>query len=86
MIAPAAFVALLERNDIGFFTGVPDSLLQAFCAQILRSIPAERNIIAANEGSAVALAAGYHLASGKVGCVYLQNSRAIADGLARRGG
>jgi phosphonopyruvate decarboxylase len=74
MIAPAAFVALLERNDIRFFTGVPDSLLQAFCAQILRSIPAERNIIAANEGSAVALAAGYHLASGKVGCVYMQNS------------
>lgn len=74
MIAPAAFVALLERNDIRFFTGVPDSLLQAFCAQILRSIPAERNIIAANEGSAVALAAGYYLASGKAGCVYLQNS------------
>jgi phosphonopyruvate decarboxylase len=74
MIAPAAFVALLEHNDIQFFTGVPDSLLQAFCAQLLRSIPAERNIIAANEGSAVALAAGYHLATGKVGCVYLQNS------------
>jgi phosphonopyruvate decarboxylase len=74
MIAPATFVALLERNDIRFFAGVPDSLLQAFCAQILRSIPAERNIIAANEGSAVGLAAGYHLGSGKVGCVYLQNS------------
>lgn len=74
MIAPAAFVALLERNDIRFFTGVPDSLLRAFCAQISRSIPAERNVIAASEGSAVALAAGYHLASGKVGCVYLQNS------------
>lgn len=74
MIAPEAFVALLERNDIRFFAGVPDSLLQAFCAQILRSIPAERNIIAANEGSAVALAAGYYLASGKIGCVYLQNS------------
>ena len=74
MIAPASFLALLERNDVRFFTGIPDSLLQAFCAQILRSIPAERNVIAANEGSAVALAAGYYLASGKVGCVYLQNS------------
>jgi phosphonopyruvate decarboxylase len=74
MIAPSAFVAFLERNDIRFFTGVPDSLLQAFCAQILRSIPAERNIIAANEGSAVALAAGHYLATGRAGCVYLQNS------------
>ena len=74
MIAPADFVAILERNGIRFFAGVPDSLLQAFCAQVLRSNPPERNVIAANEGSAVALAAGYHLGSGNAGCVYLQNS------------
>ena len=35
---------------------------------------ARHNIITANEGAAVALAAGYHLATGKVGVVYMQNS------------
>jgi phosphonopyruvate decarboxylase len=74
MISPATFLALLEQNDICFFAGVPDSLLQALCAEIVQSIPTERHIIAANEGSAVALAAGYHLATGRFGCVYLQNS------------
>ena len=32
------------------------------------------NIIAANEGNAVAIAAGYHMSTGKYPCVYLQNS------------
>jgi len=32
------------------------------------------NIIACNECEAVALAAGYHLATGKIGVIYMQNS------------
>jgi phosphonopyruvate decarboxylase len=74
MIDPAAFLAILERNGVGFFAGVPDSLLQPFCAHLFKTVPAERHVIAANEGSAVGLAAGYHLATGAIGCVYLQNS------------
>jgi phosphonopyruvate decarboxylase len=53
---------------------VPDSLLQPFCAHLARAMPAERHVIAANEGGAIGLAAGYHLATGAVGCVYMQNS------------
>lgn len=34
----------------------------------------KHNIIAANEGAAIGLAAGYHLATGKAGVVYMQNS------------
>ena len=34
----------------------------------------ERHVITANEGSAVALAAGHYLATGELGLVYLQNS------------
>jgi phosphonopyruvate decarboxylase len=34
----------------------------------------ENNIIAANEGNAVGLAAGYYLATGKIPVVYMQNS------------
>ena len=37
-------------------------------------IDPEHHIIAANEGNAAALAAGYHLATGKVPVVYMQNS------------
>lgn len=57
-----------------FYAGVPDSLLKNVCAYITDHIDEQHNIIAANEGGAVALAAGYHLATGKVGCVYMQNS------------
>ncbi|MBS0282523.1 MAG: phosphonopyruvate decarboxylase [Proteobacteria bacterium] len=74
MIAADTFLSFLDREGIRFFAGVPDSLLQSFCAEVSRSIPAERNVIAANEGSAIALAAGYYLGTGNAGCVYLQNS------------
>ena len=68
------FYTLLTKNGIDFFTGVPDSLLKDFCAYITDNTKDENNIIVANEGNAVALAAGYHLATGKIGLVYMQNS------------
>lgn len=74
MINPPDFFDLLSRNSITFFTGVPDSLLKNFCAYVADNTPAEQHIIAANEGNAIALAAGYHLATGKIGVVYMQNS------------
>lgn len=33
-----------------FYAGVPDSLLKNICAYITDNLPAEQNIIAANEG------------------------------------
>ncbi len=74
MIQPKDFIETLRAGGIEFFAGVPDSLLKNLCAYITDSIARENNIIAANEGGAVALAAGYHLATGKTGCVYMQNS------------
>lgn len=74
MISPKFFVDELGRYGINFFAGVPDSLLKNICAYIADNMDAQHNIIAANEGAAVALAAGYHLASGKAGVVYMQNS------------
>ena len=62
-------------NEFEFFTGVPDSLLSKLCAYLINNYGiSEKHIIAANEGNAVALAAGYHLATGQVPVVYLQNS------------
>lgn len=74
MITPQFFIEKLQSEGIEFYAGVPDSLLKNVCAYITDHIDAKHNIIAANEGGAVALAAGYHLATGKVGCVYMQNS------------
>jgi len=59
-----------------FFAGVPDSQLKALCSFLMEryGLDPAHHIIAANEGNAAALAAGYHLATGKVPVVYLQNS------------
>ena len=58
-----------------FFTGVPDSLLKPLCDWLISEYGvSDRHIIAANEGNAVALAAGYHLATDKIPVVYMQNS------------
>lgn len=62
-------------ENYGFFTGVPDSRLRPLCDYLIaRHGTGGRHIIAANEGNCVALAAGYHLATGGVPVVYLQNS------------
>lgn len=74
MINPKFFIEKLQSKGVDFFTGVPDSLLKSVCAYITDHVDKDHNIIAANEGGAVALAAGYHLSTGKVGCVYMQNS------------
>ena len=74
MIDVKEFYNELLNNDIDFFTGVPDSLLKSFCAFIKDNVSERKNIIAANEGNAIGLAAGYHLATRKIGLVYMQNS------------
>jgi len=67
------FAALLNAD---FYTGVPDSQLKALCNFLMDryGVDPAHHIIAANEGNAAALAAGYHLATGKTPVVYLQNS------------
>lgn len=74
MVRPEYFVNTLKEHQIDFYAGVPDSLLKNICAYITDNLPAEQNIIAANEGGAMGIAAGYHLATGKIPVVYMQNS------------
>ncbi len=65
----------VETLGAEFYTGVPDSQLKALCDYLMQTYGISgRHVIAANEGNAAALAAGYHLATGKVPLVYLQNS------------
>lgn len=74
MISPTCFFNELKSHEIDFYTGVPDSLLKNLCAYITDNLPSNQHIIAANEGGAIALAAGYHLATGRIPVVYMQNS------------
>ena len=68
------FFTAIKRQGIDFFAGVPDSLLKDFCAYITDHTTADEHVITANEGNAVALAAGHFLGSGRYGLVYMQNS------------
>lgn len=69
---PAHFYRSVRNIGIDFFCGVPDSLLKNFCAYVTAHTDRRKHIITANEGTAVALAAGYHMATKKFAMVYLQ--------------
>ncbi len=74
MIETSEFYDALRRGGIDLFVGVPDSLLSSLCAYIDDNSTEKEHIITANEGNAVAVAAGYHLSSGRYAAVYMQNS------------
>ncbi len=63
----------LAAHGVTYFTGVPDSYLNGFCDYALANC-GDRNVITANEGNAVALAAGHYLATKEIPLVYMQNS------------
>ena len=74
MISPKFFYDTLAAYGIDFYAGVPDSLLKNLCAYITDHADALHNVIAANEGGAMGLAAGHYLATGQIPVVYMQNS------------
>lgn len=68
--------SFVEIIGADFYTGVPDSQLRCLCDYLMNTygIDPQHHVIAANEGNCTALAAGYHLATGRVPVVYMQNS------------
>jgi len=72
-INPDLIIDSLVKEGSNFFAGVPDSLMKTLCESISSSQELT-NVIAANEGTAVALATGHYLATGDVPVVYMQNS------------
>lgn len=74
MIRPSFFYDTLKGFGIDFYAGVPDSLLKNLCAYITDHADERHNIIAANEGGAMGLAAGHFIATGHIPVVYMQNS------------
>jgi phosphonopyruvate decarboxylase len=73
-VSPRAFHLALQEHGVDLFAGVPDSLLKELCAYLHAEAEPGRYIISANEGNAVATAAGYHIATGRFGAVFMQNS------------
>lgn len=74
MIDPFSLLRILREEGIEYFVGVPDSSLKEFCECVDQTVDGNRHIIAANEGNAIGLAAGWYLGTGRPALVYMQNS------------
>lgn len=74
MIDLNKFENILRNNTIEFISGVPDTLLNDFCLYVEGKWPKNKHVLTANEGNAVAIAAGYQLVSDTIPLVYMQNS------------
>ena len=74
MVNQSELFSFFQNIGIRFFTGVPDSLLNDFCIYLTQNIPEGHHVMAANEGNAIAIAAGNYLATGDIPMVYMQNS------------
>ena len=74
MVNQNVLFAALDKLGVKFFTGVPDSLLNDFCLYLVNNIPDSHHVMAANEGNAIAIAAGHYMATGNIPVVYMQNS------------
>ena len=74
MVNQNELFAALDKLGVKFFTGVPDSLLNDFCLYLVNNVPDGQHVMAANEGNAIAIAAGNYMATGNIPVVYMQNS------------
>lgn len=74
MIDPKKAIAHMEDKGVGFVVGVPDSLMKGFCSELDDWGGSINHVVAPNEGSAVAAAAGHYLGSHTPAVVYMQNS------------
>ena len=73
MIKVKTLIDSLKKNNINFFTGVPDSVLKEL-SYFLQNKNKKNHIIATNEGSAVSIGIGHYLSKRKIPAIYMQNS------------
>jgi phosphonopyruvate decarboxylase len=73
MIEVKYLLNLFKKNNIDFFSGVPDSVLKNF-SSTLENKDKKKHVIATNEGSAISIGIGYYLSTKKMPCIYMQNS------------
>ena len=73
MINTKNLFAFFRKNNINFFSGVPDSVLKN-TKIYFEKMPFTKHMVTSNEGSSIALCIGYHLSTGNLPCAYMQNS------------
>ena len=73
MISCYDLAEIFRKNNLTFFTGVPDSVFKSWMS-FLEDEKSLTNRIVCNECEAIAIATGYHLSTKNVGIVYMQNS------------
>lgn len=71
-IDPIDFIDELIKNDVNFFSGVPDNINSSFVTCL--DCRDTDHVSVPHESHAVALAAGYNIKTKKLPLVYLQNS------------
>lgn len=75
MISCESFFNILKKKGFNFYTGIPDSTFKDWMNFLADNDAINlQNVVACNECEAIALAAGFNLATNKVGLVYMQNS------------
>tara|TARA_B100000965_G_C19591616_1_gene758204 strand:- start:1229 stop:2329 length:1101 start_codon:yes stop_codon:yes gene_type:complete len=73
MIKISSFINILKKNNVNFFSGVPDSVLKQLSIYLQKKNK-KHHIVASNEGAAVSIGIGHHLSTRKIPCIYMQNS------------
>ena len=73
MMSSGDLLREMQRQGLEYFVGVPDSLLASFSAELM-NLPPSAHVTAVSEGAAIGCAIGYHLATGRIPLVYMQNS------------
>jgi phosphonopyruvate decarboxylase len=74
MLNPETFIKTLQKSNVNFYAGVPDSVLKGLCAYITEQIDEKNHFITSNEGAAIGLAIGHYIGTGNIPLVYMQNS------------
>jgi phosphonopyruvate decarboxylase len=70
----AQFLTALRAAGVSELFGVPDSVLAPLLSEAETVWPSQQHLIASNEGTAVAMAIGTYLGTGRPAAVYMQNS------------
>lgn len=78
LLNPYEFTEICKKYGFTFFSGVPDSTFKSWIKFLERENNGLTNIISVNECEAAAVCAGYHIATGNIGVLYMQN-----DGFAK---
>lgn len=76
MIKSEDLYKIFKKHNFTYFTGIPDSTFKGWLAFLYKMSQKGEvtNRIAVNECEAIFLAGAYHIATGNIGIVYLQNS------------